>query len=536
MKKNQKLTKALPTLGCLTVVVVVIVLVITMGWPMLKSAVGVDTSSATSSFDLIGSTVDATVEIGSVSDGIQLYGTVNPVQEASLTFGYGNATVSVVNVETGDTVAEGAVLVQVDTEDRENDVVQAKADLQDAEDELADLLSETSAETSQLKLEVELSEAQQQLAEDQAELAAFDAGEGTSTEDRERATETLAQAEATLDELVNSSDRQDQIDNLQWIYNQAEVKHGEMTVITNPSEQDSDKEWLLRIDMLEKQEALEKAQLQYEMDIAAAEHDVEVATRELAEINAEIALGSQSITRQKIVAAIMADEARIAQINASLTNLSEDEESSDIAEARAAVIKAEGALEEAQNALADSILVAPFAGTITQVNVSEDSEVSGGMTAVVIQDRTSLVLLAEVSEVDIVDIAAGDQVIITFDALSDIEVTGTIDELPLTGTYDSGVTTYEVPINMDTIPSTVKTGMSANILIPTGTIEDVLVVPAAAVYSDNSGDYVWIVDGNSLEQQYIETGYSDGLYTQVNEGLEEGQTIRYATQSYSSGY
>ncbi len=532
MSKKRKWTKPLAGIGCLSVIAIVVVLVITVAIPQIKSLVNGDTDQ--SQWDLMGPTIDQTVTVGSVSNGIQVYGTVKPIREASLSFGYGNATVSLINVYAGMPVMAGDTLIQVDTEERERDLAQAKSDLQDAQDELDALLSGVDLASKQLELRVELAQWQEKLTDAQTALADFDAGKGTPAEERERAAQELTQARANLDELVNGQDRQEMIDQLQWIYNQAEVKHGEMTVIANPSEQDMDIEWLLRIDMLAKYESLEQAKLQYDIDVANAELRVQTAEQELARLDAELALGSQAIARQEIVAEIAAAQTRIAQINASLTNLSQNVDTAEVAEARAEVIKKEGALEEAENAMADSVLVAPFDGLVAQVNAEQGSPVSAGAAVVIIQDTSSLRITAQMSEVDLKRITTGDPVVVTFDAYPGQQVYGTVGELPLTGTYQNGITTYEVPVLLEDVGIDLMTGMSANVLVPLETIDNVLVVPAAAVFSEYTGDdYVWLVNGNDVEKQYIEVGISDGLNTEIKAGLEEGQIVRMVTQSYS---
>jgi len=532
MSKKRKWTKPLAGIGCLSVIVIVVVLVVAVGIPKLKSMVNGDSDQ--SQWDLMGPTIDQPVTVGSVSNGIQTYGVVKPIRETSLSFGYGNATVSMINAFPGMPVMAGDVLVQVDTEERERDLAQAKAHLQDAQDELDALLSGVDLAAKQLELKVELAQWQEKLTDAQTALADFDAGKGTPAEERERAAQELAQAQANLNELVNSQDRQETIDQLQWVYNQSEVKHGEMTVIPNPSEQDMDIEWLLRIDMLEKSEALEQAKLQYQTDIANAEWNVQTAQQKLDRLDAEIALGSQDIARQEIVAQIAAAQTRIAQITAALTNLSENVETAEVAEARAKVIKMEGAMEEAENAMEDSVLIAPFDGVVAELNVQEGSLVSAGTPVAIIQDTSSLRIIAQMSEVDLKRISEGDAVVVTFDAYPDQQVYGTVGELPLTGTYENGITTYEVPVFLEDVGVDLMTGMSANVLIPLETIDNVLVVPSAAVFSEYTGDYyVWLVDGNDVKKQYVEVGISDGLNTEIKAGLDEGQVVRMVTQSYS---
>jgi len=67
--------------------------------------------------------------------------------------------------------------------------------------------------------------------------------------------------------------------------------------------------------------------------------------------------------------------------------------------------------------------------------------------------------------------------------------------------------------------------MTANIVIPLTSLDNVLVVPAAAVFNDGQVDFVMLLVGGQPERRTITKGASDGIYTEVVEGLSEGDVV-----------
>ena len=56
--------------------------------------------------------------------------------------------------------------------------------------------------------------------------------------------------------------------------------------------------------------------------------------------------------------------------------------------------------------------------------------------------------------------------------------------------------------------------------------EKVLVVPTIAITNRNGKQFVRILtDENKVERKDIETGISDGVYTEVKSGLDEGEQV-----------
>jgi len=55
--------------------------------------------------------------------------------------------------------------------------------------------------------------------------------------------------------------------------------------------------------------------------------------------------------------------------------------------------------------------------------------------------------------------------------------------------------------------------------------EQVLSIPNSAVYKDSSGTYVYLMQDGIRVRQNVTTGYKNNVYTEIVEGLEEGDQV-----------
>jgi multidrug efflux pump subunit AcrA (membrane-fusion protein) len=116
------------------------------------------------------------------------------------------------------------------------------------------------------------------------------------------------------------------------------------------------------------------------------------------------------------------------------------------------------------------------------------------------------------------------KVTLTFDAIEDLNITGEVAEIDALGTVTQGVVNYGVKIIFDTQDERVKSGMSVSAAIITDIKQDVLLVPNAAVKSNN-GQYVEVLENNIPRNQTVETGLSNDTMTEITSGLKEGDKV-----------
>lgn len=134
--------------------------------------------------------------------------------------------------------------------------------------------------------------------------------------------------------------------------------------------------------------------------------------------------------------------------------------------ANLALQKAEINHEIAQKSFRDTVLQAPFGGTVNELYVHEGEEVIPGTPVMLIADLSTLrVETTDLNENDVVNVAVGDKATVTFEALSGVEVMGTVTEIALKAAEGSGAN-YTVIIELSEIPELIRWGMTAYVEIP----------------------------------------------------------------------
>lgn len=137
-----------------------------------------------------------------------------------------------------------------------------------------------------------------------------------------------------------------------------------------------------------------------------------------------------------------------------------DPDAVELAEARLANAKA--AVQAAQQALEDTELRAAFAGTVSEVYIREGEFVAPGQPILVLADLENLIVeTTDLNEIDVAQIAVGNTATVTFDALPDVSLQGTVTYIASKASEGTGVN-YPVEIHFEqALPESVRWGMTA---------------------------------------------------------------------------
>ncbi len=200
------------------------------------------------------------------------------------------------------------------------------------------------------------------------------------------------------------------------------------------------------------------------------------------------------------------------------------------------------ALADAKDALAKYYIYAQIDGVIsaadTAVNIGDTVSSGTALGSIITKQQ---ILEISLSETDIPKIKLGNKVSVTFDAISDLTISGKVTEIDTVGTVSQGVVNYNVKITFDTQDDRVKPGMSASANIITDTQQNVLTVPNSAVKTKNGSSYVLVlsqkqdltsstavqgfVSISAPTQKTVEIGAADDTNTQIKSGLSEGDQV-----------
>jgi HlyD family secretion protein len=200
--------------------------------------------------------------------------------------------------------------------------------------------------------------------------------------------------------------------------------------------------------------------------------------------------------------------------------------------ARASVKMSDARIKFTRAMLDHTILRAPFAGTVAEVNGELGEFVTPSPTgiatlpAVDLIDTSCLYVSAPIDEVDATAIRTGMEARITLDAFPKTNFKGLVRRIaPYVLEVEKQARTVEVetvfadpPGNEDLLP-----GYSADVEIVLDVRGDVLRVPTEAVLEGNRV-LVCRADG-LIEERIIEQGLSNWQFTEVVSGLEPGELV-----------
>ncbi len=189
-----------------------------------------------------------------------------------------------------------------------------------------------------------------------------------------------------------------------------------------------------------------------------------------------------------------------------------------------------------------AIITAPYAGKIDNVDLiegmvvgqSSDSSISSNQKIATVVKSGSPIISVTLSEVDVPKVKVGQKAIVTFDTIPDKTFSGVVGSVDKIGTVSSNVTSYGTKIKLDSASNEILPNMAAtaNIILETKT--DVLMIPSAAVTSQNGQTYAKTLKDGKETDVAVETGISSDTEIEIVSGLEEGQEVITETVSSTS--
>jgi HlyD family secretion protein len=182
-------------------------------------------------------------------------------------------------------------------------------------------------------------------------------------------------------------------------------------------------------------------------------------------------------------------------------------------------------LQKTRQTIEDYQLKAPFDGIIRRMDyqVGDNLLDTGEEKYVTLENPAFLVVTVLLDQVDVVRVRKEMNARIVFDALPEQTFQGVIHEISSTPVETSGVVSYEVAIRLATPKDlTILSGMTATVDLETTRKENVLVVPNLALQRSDGTTTIRTSDGQSVA---VQTGATDGRYTEILSGLQEGDQI-----------
>lgn len=526
-----------------------------------------------------------TVKTGTIISTVSGSGQVSPSNQVTIN-PQASGQISEVLVKDGQHVAKGQALAYINATDEYNAVQSAKANLESAQLSLQKL-QEPATALQLAQDQNSISKAQASLVTDQSNLTndfATAYSDIVSTfldfptiqshlQDIETGTEASKGSQWNLDYYENATISWDNVDSLAQrkstyeaytaavtSYNKAYADYQLMTpgsatstITTMASETYSSLQ-----DMQNALNAMNSFIQFYENEIKSnnqtpnneAVTSITTLSSDISKINTHLsALLNDKDQIANTEQTIVNDNASIQEGQLTLSQLQTGADPLDIQSAQLNVQQQENALAQAQTNLGDYTIAAPFSGTVANLNLSVGDTVSSGTNAATLITTDDIADLS-LNEVDAAKVALGEQVTLTFDAIPNLSLTGSVVDVSPLGTVTQGVVSYTVKIDFTTQDPRVKAGMTVNADIQTAVHSNVLSVPASAIVTQNGLTYVrafvpaltgsnvtsssGVVAATAPQLVPVTIGISDNTNTEIDSGLTAGQQIVARTISSSA--
>ena len=436
----------------------------------------------------------ASVRRGTLATTVEGTGSLAPRADVDLAFLTGGPVAGVF-VEEGEAVEAGRPLLQLETDELESEVAQARARVSSAEAQLAQLLADP-------------------LAEDVAELEA----------NLEAAQAQVSAAAARRDRTM-AGPSQTEIADAQAQAASAEADHREALIAYDTTDEDD-----------------EDAKEQAHYDLWAAEVALEAARTQLGEVQAGPDGEDVRAAQADVTEAVKRRDAAQAQLDLALSGATRER----IDNAEAVVDEAQVALDRALLQLERATLSAPCAGTVVALDVNAGEIAGAGQTVIVLHDTSSLEVQINVDETDVAKVSVGQEARVTLDAFPEADLNGEVTYIAPKANVQSGVVFFPVTVRLEPRrastgrpaepiqPSSqalpLKTGMTADVEITTASQENTLILPLRAVHSEGGRTYVERIVDDQVEEIDVELGIVGDTEVEVGDAggpssLAEGDLV-----------
>lgn len=196
----------------------------------------------------------------------------------------------------------------------------------------------------------------------------------------------------------------------------------------------------------------------------------------------------------------------------------------DVTDARAAVAAA-------QQMVQDSNIRAPFSGTVYSVPVRQGAWVNAGDLLIQLADMSAMQVRTYVDEPEIGQLAPGQSVDVTWDAVPGRVWKGKVKSVPTTVVQHGTRTVGEVICSVDNSDGKLIPNVNVNALITTNSHPGALVVAREALREDGGKTVLFVVKGDHLVRTEVQTGVANLTEVEILKGISENDVI--ASQSVS---
>ena len=191
---------------------------------------------------------------------------------------------------------------------------------------------------------------------------------------------------------------------------------------------------------------------------------------------------------------------------------------------RAAYAAAQASVDQLRTRLGYTTVHAPVSGVVT-AKLVEAGDVVGNQTRLFeVADISTMVVRVGVSELDVVELAVGDEVSIMLDAHPGRTLAGHIRRVFPSANPETRLVPVEVAFD-EASARVARPGFLARITFRLSAREGVLLVPASALVGGQGSQSVFVIQDDRAIRRTVETGLTSSGRVEIVSGLDGSETV-----------
>lgn len=192
---------------------------------------------------------------------------------------------------------------------------------------------------------------------------------------------------------------------------------------------------------------------------------------------------------------------------------------------------AQARLEEVEEDLSKTSILAPHDGMVTRLDIVEGqvisgaSSVSNGTDLLTLAKMEELYMEAQINEIDVGLLRLGQPAQLSFDSIAGVSILGEIGRIAISARNENNIRVFPVEIVFEVEDSSVRPGVSATVQIPVQSVSEVVSVLLTAVYLDGGKEFVYVRNGDGWDKREVVVGINDLQYIEIQSGLSAGEVV-----------
>jgi RND family efflux transporter MFP subunit len=179
-------------------------------------------------------------------------------------------------------------------------------------------------------------------------------------------------------------------------------------------------------------------------------------------------------------------------------------------------------VQQASRQVGEASIKSPISGIITVKNGEVGEYASPGMSLATVVDIYNLKAVVFVGEKDVYQLRLGQTANISADVLPGKTLTGKVSFISPVGDENHN---YRVELSVNNRSAELKAGTYIKVAFDLGKDFTTLVIPKLALVEGTKNPYVYIIDGEHVQQRKLILGRESGENIEVISGLKEGDEI-----------